>query len=191
MNFKICYLNKENGRIKNTIFIFFSWFGWWKISFYWFSGKSDSIDRLRLFSFVFSHIKCLCVGNGDLNLYTRFDVDRCDLLDDFTWRMQIDDAFVYTHLETIPGLTTFTARCFTGGDAKHLRWPSDWTFDAELLFLGTRNQIGAHFFQRTNIGRGQDDTDAVHGGYIGFRFFQIFALSCLSNAERKNRTTLS
>lgn len=78
----------------------------------------------------------LGVGNGDFNFYTGFDVDGCDLFDNLTWRMQIDDALVDAHLEAIPGLGTFTARCLTGGDAEDLGWPSDWAlFGIEMKKL--------------------------------------------------------
>lgn len=41
----------------------------------------------------------LVVGNGDLNLYTWFDVDRGDLTDDFRGRVQVNDSLVDSHLE--------------------------------------------------------------------------------------------
>lgn len=34
----------------------------------------------------------------DFNLYTRFNVDGCDLLDDLRGRVQVDDALVNPHL---------------------------------------------------------------------------------------------
>lgn len=41
----------------------------------------------------------LIVGDGDLNLHTRFDVDRGDLTHDLRWGMQIDDSLVDSHLK--------------------------------------------------------------------------------------------
>lgn len=33
----------------------------------------------------------------------------------------------YTHLESVPGLRTLTARCLTCGDAKSVGWHADWS----------------------------------------------------------------
>lgn len=46
----------------------------------------------------------LIIGNCDLNLYTRFNRDACNLLDDFRGRVQIDNSLVDPHLEAIPSL---------------------------------------------------------------------------------------
>lgn len=46
------------------------------------------------------------------------------------------------HLEAIPGLGTFTARCFTGGDFEDAGRETDGAFDAEVLGLGTLDQVG-------------------------------------------------
>lgn len=121
----------------------------------------------------------LCVSNGDFNFYTRFDVDWCDLFHNFAWGVQIDDTLVDAHLETIPSFTTFTARCFTGGDTKYLGWPTNWSLHTEFLLFGTRNQISAHLFQWTNIGWCQRDTNTMNGGWFWFWLIQIFSLSCL------------
>lgn len=140
----------------------------------WLKSKRSSYTRLN------STGNELSVGNGNLNFYTWFDVDWGNVLHNFAGWMQIDDALVDAHLEAIPGLTTFTARCFTGSDAENLGWPSDWSLDAELLFLGAGDQVAAHFFQWTNIGRCQCDADAVNSRWLVLWFFQIFSnLSCL------------
>lgn len=63
---------------------------------------------------------CLCVCDGNLNLYTRLDADGGDLLNDLRWAVQIDQALVDPHLETIPGFGTFTTGSLPGGDAQSL-----------------------------------------------------------------------
>lgn len=165
----------------------------------------------KYFSCLLGH--CLWVGNGDLDFDTGFQVHRCDLFDQFTWWMQIDDALVHTHLETIPGLTTLTARSFTCGDTEHLGWQTNWSLQRwwrykkislasgagvnytwcwgsgtylnwEIQSLGARNQVGAHLLQWTHIGRGQCDTDAMHWGDIGFWFFQILSDNSGSRLQR-------
>lgn len=44
-------------------------------------------------------ISYLGVGNGNLNFHTRFDWERGDLLNDLSWALQVNDAFVDSHLE--------------------------------------------------------------------------------------------
>lgn len=62
----------------------------------------------------------LCVCDGDLNLYTGLDADGGDLLDDFRWAVQINEALVDPHLEAIPGFGSFTTRGLPSGDAQSL-----------------------------------------------------------------------
>lgn len=69
---------------------------------------------------LFKHLLRLCVGDGDFNLYTWFDADGGDLLDDFRWAVQIDQALVDPHLEAIPGFGALTTGSLSGGDAQSL-----------------------------------------------------------------------
>ncbi len=79
----------------------------------------------------------LSVGNGDLDLHTGLDADGGDLLDDLGGRVEIDDALVDAHLETIPGLGTLSARSLPGGDAENLGRHADGALDLQLFLLGT------------------------------------------------------
>lgn len=47
-----------------------------------------------------------------------------------------------SHLKAIPGLGTFTAGGFTGGDFEDAGRETDGAFDAEVLGLGTLDQVG-------------------------------------------------
>ena len=109
----------------------------------------------------------LRVGDGHLNLYTGFDVDRGDLLDDLRWRVQIDDTLVQAHLEAIPSLGTLTARGLTGGDTQNLGRHADGALDTQLLLLGSADQISANLLQTADIARGQRDANAVYGRGLG------------------------
>ena len=51
--------------------------------------------------------------------------------------MEIDDALVDAHLESIPGLGTLSARSLPGGDAKDLGRHADGALDLQLLLLGS------------------------------------------------------
>lgn len=47
-----------------------------------------------------------------------------------------------SHLEAIPGLGTFTAGGFTGGNFEDAGGETDGALDAEVLGLGTLDQVG-------------------------------------------------
>ena len=94
--------------------------------------------RRLLFHICFNRqIIDLSVGNGDLDLHTGLDADGGDLLDDLGGRVEIDDALVDAHLETIPGLGTLSARSLPGGDAENLGRHADGALDLQLFLLST------------------------------------------------------
>lgn len=68
---------------------------------------------------------CLRVGDGDLHLYSRLDVDGRDLLHDLRGRVQVDDPLVDPHLEAVPGLGTLTTRSLSCRDAQELGGHAD------------------------------------------------------------------
>lgn len=115
----------------------------------------------------------LRIGDSDLDLYAGLDVDRRDLLDDLGRRVQVDDALVDAHLETIPRLRTLTARGLARGDAQHLVGHAHRALDAQLLLLGARDQIGAHLLQRRDVLRRQRDADAVHLRHVRLGLLQL------------------
>lgn len=74
------------------------------------------------YSFLYSnHPHHLCVSDGNLNLYTWFNADGGDLLDNLRWAVQINQALVDPHLEAIPGFGSFTTGSLSGGDAQSLK----------------------------------------------------------------------
>merc|ERR1719325_261579 len=75
------------------------------------------------------------ISNGYFNLYSWFDGDRGDLLDDLGRRMKIDHALVDSHLEAIPGFGTFSTRSLSGGDPQGLGWHSYWSLDLKIFSL--------------------------------------------------------
>ena len=66
------------------------------------------------------------------------------MLDSLSGGFEIDQTFVDSHAETIPGLGTLTTRGFTGGDAKVLGGKTDGALDRDLLCLGALNQLSAN-----------------------------------------------
>ena len=66
-----------------------------------------------------------------------------------------------SHLEGIPGLGTLTTGCLSGGDLEGLGWETDWSLDAEILSLGTLDELLADLLERLNLSAGQGDSDLV------------------------------
>lgn len=75
--------------------------------------------------------------------------------------MQVDDALVDSHLETIPRLRTFSARRFTRSDSKGFCGHTNGTVYNEILVPGRTQQIGAHALESTHIATGQCDPEMV------------------------------
>merc|ERR1719400_1013284 len=80
-------------------------------------------------------IRHLSISNSNLNLYSWFNGDGGDLLDDLRRRMQIDDTLVNAHLEAIPSLGPFTTRSLSGGDPQGLGWHTHGSFDLQFFIL--------------------------------------------------------
>lgn len=66
-----------------------------------------------------------------------------------------------SHLKSIPGLGTFTTRSLSGGDLQGLGWQTDWTLDAEILGLGTVNELLGDLLERGDVSAGEGDADLV------------------------------
>jgi len=81
-------------------------------------------------------------SNRNLNLDTGLNVDD-DLLDNLGRSVEVDKTLVDSHFKGIPCLRTLTAGSLTGGDAQVLRGQADRALDAQLLALGTLDQLRA------------------------------------------------
>lgn len=62
----------------------------------------------------------LGIGNSNFNFYTWLNADGSDLLHNLRRAVQVNESFMDTHLETIPGLGAFTTRCLPGSDSQNL-----------------------------------------------------------------------
>lgn len=57
----------------------------------------------------------------------------------------LDQTLVDSHLEAIPGLGTLTTGGLTGGDLEDAGRETDGALDAELLGLGTLDEVGGDY----------------------------------------------
>jgi len=106
-----------------------------------------------------SNIRSL-TSNGNLNLDTSLNVDD-DLLDNLGGRVQVNEALVDVHGEHVPGLGTLTVRGLTGGDLEVLGGKADRALDAEVLGLGTLDELGADLLEGGGLAGGQGDANLV------------------------------
>jgi hypothetical protein len=117
-------------------------------------------------------------SNRDFDLDTSLNVDD-DLLDNLGRSVKtariistypylpsaifnlLNQTLVNSHLESIPGLGTFTTGCLSGGDLQGLGRETDWALDTELLALGTLDELLADLLEGLDFAGGQGDADLV------------------------------
>lgn len=87
-----------------------------------------------------------------------------------------------SHLESIPGLGSFTTGCLSGGDLEGLGRETDGTLNAELLALGTLDKFLANLLERLDFARGQGNADLVSF------LFEMLISKILFGRERNCRT---
>lgn len=80
--------------------------------------------------------------------------------------MEVDKTLVDSHLVGVPGLGTLTARGLAGGDLEVLGGQADGTLDAELLVLGTVDELLADLLEGLDVARGEGDSDLVDLGTL-------------------------
>jgi hypothetical protein len=124
--------------------------------------RNMSLDSLY-FMYCWNH---LTIVNGHINLYTGFNRDGSDLLDDFRRGVQVDQTLVDTHFELIPSVGTFTGRGLTSGNTQALGGHTDRTRNMQLLVDGTLLQVGTDLLEVLHVAASQRDTDAVDDGIL-------------------------
>ena len=94
------------------------------------------------------------------------------------------------HLVCVPSLGTLTARGLTGGDLQVLGGQTDGTLDAELLVLGTVDELLADLLERLDVAGGEGDADLVDLGALAEVLLRLVCalLAGASHARRAQRT---
>ena len=86
----------------------------------------------------------LIVSECDFHIYTGFDVNAGDLLNDFTRTVQINNPLMDPHLHPIPGFGPFPAGGLSGGNSQRFGRHPHGPFHLEILVFSARNQIAAN-----------------------------------------------
>ena len=93
----------------------------------------------------------LGICNGDFNLHARLNTDGRNLLNYLGGAVQVNEALVDSHLETIPRLGVFTTRCFSCSDPQGLGGHAHRPLHFQVLLLGASDQVGTHLLQRVSV----------------------------------------
>ena len=113
------------------------------------------------------YVESLTIVDGHIDLYTRFDTNGGNLLDNLRRSVQIQKPLVDTHLKLVPRVGTLSRRSLTGGDGQLLGGHADRSTDQQLLLQGTLFEVGTDLFNVFDVARSQSDADAVHHGLGG------------------------
>lgn len=73
----------------------------------------------------------------------------------------LDETLVDAHLVAVPGLGTLTTGGLAGGDLEGLGGETDGALDAEVLALGTLDELGADLLEGLDLAGGEGDADLV------------------------------
>lgn len=119
------------------------------------------------------HVRCLLVGDGDLDLHSGLDGDGGDLLDDLGGGVQVDEPLVDPHLELVPGVGTLSGRSLTGGDPELLGGEADGAGDLQLLVDGAALEVGADLLEVLDVPGSEGDADPVDLGLLSRNSFLI------------------
>merc|ERR550537_1222947 len=95
------------------------------------------------------------VRDGDFDLNTRLDGNRCDLLNDVRGRVQIDQALVDAHFKAIKGVGSLSTWTLADTQTQLLCGQSHWTCDVQVLILGTLDEISADLLQGLDVTTGE------------------------------------
>ena len=65
------------------------------------------------------------------------------------------------HLKSIPSLRSLTTGRLSGRDLQGLGWEADWALDAEVLGLGTLDELLADLLEGLDFAGGQGDANLM------------------------------
>ena len=77
------------------------------------------------------------------------------------WASQINYSLVNSHFPSVPGVTTFTARCLSASDLQSLSWHSNWSSEFVGHFLGLLQYLVAYIFQGLDVLSRQCQSDKL------------------------------
>ncbi|OAE21753.1 hypothetical protein AXG93_1160s1090 [Marchantia polymorpha subsp. ruderalis] len=106
----------------------------------------------------------LGLADGDFDINTRLDVDRCDLFDNLSGSEEIDHALVNSELESVPRVGPLATRGLPAGDAHGPVGHSSRSLDFQPLLLGILDQLRADLLQVEDEGqacRRSDESPAI------------------------------
>lgn len=89
----------------------------------------------------------LDVANVDVDIYSWFQFERGDFLDQLGWAEQVNNSLVDSHLISVPSVGTLTAWTLSGGDSQDFSWDSYWSSYFEFVVFSCIDDLAAGSFQ--------------------------------------------
>ncbi len=102
------------------------------------------------------------LGDDDLNVNTWGDVHVGDVLNLGRGGLEVDDSLVDSHLESIEGVGTFTARTLSDGESEDLGGESDGAGSSDLADGALGLEASANLLEVGNVSAGDSDADLVN-----------------------------
>ncbi len=111
-----------------------------------------------------SYAPSLLVVDDNIDLYTRLDLNRSNLLHNLRRSMQINQPLVNPHLKGIPSIGTLSTGGLTGGNSKLLGGHTNGSRNLELLGDSRTLEVGTYLLNVLYIARGEGDAYTVDYG---------------------------
>ena len=105
----------------------------------------------------------LAVAHVHSHFDIRGDINRGDGSHDRGGSLQVQNSLVDSHLPSVPGVGTFTARTLSGGDSEVLGGESHGTSHSHAFLQGLGLELSAESFKSRHISGGESDSDSLDG----------------------------
>jgi len=114
-------------------------------------------------------IICLTTSVGALRLYNS---SASNSFIDLARKYSLNQSLVDSHLKGVPGLRTLTTGSLSGGNLQGLGGEANGALDAEILGLGTLNELLADLLEGGDLAAGKGDADFVLLLQVAYVSFQ-------------------
>ena len=108
------------------------------------------------------------VGNGNLHINTRLNADVSDLSNNLSRGVKVEDSLVNSHLPSVEGVGTLTARGFADAKSKELGRHTDRARNLQVLTESLVLKLSTDLLQSFNLTGSKGDADLVDLDFFGF-----------------------
>ena len=87
------------------------------------------------------------INDDELNIHSGLDTDVGDLPDNISWGVDVEDSLVDSHLPSIVGVRSLTARRFADDKLQELSWHANGSADFQVLAESLVLELKAYFLE--------------------------------------------